>query len=58
MIIGCGRKGLPRVYDGHKFIEEMREALDAWNARLRAIAPPPSANVVAFGGPRGVTCLT
>jgi integrase len=41
MVIGHGRKGLQRVYDQHKFIDEMREALEAWNARLRAIANPP-----------------
>jgi integrase len=46
MVIGHGRKGLQRVYDQHSFIDEMREALEAWNARLRAIANPPPANVV------------
>jgi integrase len=47
MVIGHGRRGLQRVYDQHKFIDEMREALDSWNARLRAIVNPPPANVVA-----------
>jgi hypothetical protein len=37
MIIGHGRKGLQRVYDQHQYIEEMREALEAWNARLMEI---------------------
>jgi integrase len=50
MVIGHGRKGLQRVYDQHKFIDEMREALEAWNARLRAIVNPPSASVVTLGG--------
>jgi hypothetical protein len=45
-VIGHGRKGLQRVYDQHKFIDEMREALEAWNARVRAIVSPPAANVV------------
>jgi integrase len=36
MVIGHGRKGLQRIYDQHKFIDEMREALTAWNERLRA----------------------
>jgi integrase len=53
MVIGHGRKGLQRVYDQHKFIDEMREALEAWNARLRAIVEPPPANVVALAE-RGV----
>jgi integrase len=50
MVIGHGRKGLQRVYDQHKFVDEMREALEAWNARLRAIVNPPPANVVALVG--------
>jgi integrase len=50
MVIGHGRKGLQRVYDQHKFIDEMREALEAWNARVRAIVNPAPANVVTFAG--------
>jgi integrase len=45
-VIGHGRRGLQRIYDQHKFVDEMREALEAWNARLRAIVTPPSANGV------------
>jgi integrase len=37
MVIGHGRKGLQRIYDQHRFVEEMREALTAWNARLRLV---------------------
>jgi integrase len=37
MIIGHGRKGIQRVYDQHAYVEEMREALEAWNALLREI---------------------
>jgi integrase len=50
MVIGHGRKGLQRVYDQHKFVDEMREALEAWNARLRAIVSPPQVNVVPLAG--------
>jgi len=50
MVIGHGRRGLQRVYDQHKFVEEMREALEAWNARVRAIVNPPPANVVPPAG--------
>ena len=46
MVIGHKRKGIVGVYDLHKFIDEMREALEAWNARLRSIISPPPANVV------------
>jgi integrase len=49
MVIGHARKGLQRVYDQHRFIDEMREALDRWALSLRAIVNPPStANVVAL----------
>ena len=27
MVIGHGRKGLQRVYDQHRYVEEMREAI-------------------------------
>ena len=45
-IIGHAAKGLARVYDQHRYLDEMREALDAWAARLQAIIDPPPANVV------------
>jgi integrase len=48
MVIGHGRKGLQRVYDQHKYVDEMREALALWSAKLRAITTPPPANVVAM----------
>jgi integrase len=50
MVIGHGRKGLQRIYDLHAFVDEMREALEAWNAKLRSIVNPPPTNVVAFAG--------
>jgi hypothetical protein len=40
MIIGHGRKGLQRVYDQHRYIAEMREALTKWNERLLEIVEP------------------
>jgi integrase len=46
-ILGHGAKGIQRVYDLHKFQEEMTEALDAWALRLRVIVEPQmSRNVV------------
>jgi integrase len=46
MIIGHGRKGLQRVYDQHRYVDEMREALELWATRLRDIVTPPPENVV------------
>jgi integrase len=48
MVIGHGRQGLQRVYDQHRYVDEMREALTLWAARLRSIVEPPPANVVAI----------
>ena len=46
MVIGHGKKGLARVYDQHEYWDEMREAMNAWAARLRSIVDPPPGNVV------------
>jgi hypothetical protein len=46
MALGHGRKGLQRVYDRHRYQDELREALTLWSARLRDIVEPPLANVV------------
>lgn len=46
MVIGHGRRGIQRVYDQHRYVEEMREALTLWAARLRDIVQPAPANVV------------
>jgi integrase len=40
------RPGIKGVYDKHQYLDEKREALTLWNARLRAIVEPPPANVV------------
>jgi integrase len=47
LVIGHGKRGLDRVYEQHKFEAEIREALEAWQAKLRAIVSP-SDNVVAL----------
>jgi integrase len=52
MVIGHGRKGIQRVYDQHGYEAEMREALEAWAARLRSIVEPPPPNVVQLGDRR------
>jgi integrase len=46
LVIGHTLKGLSRVYDQHAYLDERREALEAWVARLREIVEPPPANVV------------
>jgi integrase len=46
MIIGHARKGMARVYDQHRYLDEMREAAEAWAALLHAIIEPPPPNVV------------
>ena len=43
------RPGIKGVYDKHQYLDEKREALTLWNARLRSIVEPPPANVVALG---------
>jgi integrase len=46
MVIGHGRKGLQRVYGQHRYVDETREALELWAARLRDIVTPPPDNLV------------
>jgi len=45
MVLGHGRTGLQRVYDQHRYQDELRTALTRWAARLRSIVAPPPANV-------------
>jgi integrase len=44
-VLGHAKKGLLRVYNQHRYLDEMREALGAWATLLRGIVSPPS-NVV------------
>jgi integrase len=48
MVIGHGRQGLQRVYDQHRYVDEMRDAQQQWALRLSSIVEPPPANVVAL----------
>jgi len=45
------RPGIAGTYDRHSYIDEKRDALIAWGAKLRSIAEPApaSSNVVRFG---------
>jgi integrase len=40
------RPGIKGTYDKHEYLDQKREALTLWNARLRSIVSPPPANVV------------
>ena len=40
------RPGIKGVYDQYQYLDEKREALELWGARLRSIVEPPPANVV------------
>ena len=44
------RPGIKGAYDKYEYLEEKREALTLWNARLRSIIEPPPANVVPLAG--------
>lgn len=46
LVIGHARPGLSAVYDRHEALDERREALDLWAARLRSIVTPPPKNLV------------
>jgi len=46
MVVGHARRGLQRVYDMHRYQDEIRGALERWSARLRSIVEPPPANMV------------
>ncbi|WP_027523243.1 site-specific integrase [Bradyrhizobium sp. Ec3.3] len=42
------RPGIKGVYDLHDYLDEKREALELWAARLRDITQPPPQNVIAI----------
>ena len=44
------RPGIKGVYDQYQYLDEKREALTLWNARLRSIVEPPPANVIELRG--------
>jgi integrase len=46
MVIGHGKRGLGRVYDQHRYLDEIREALELWAGLLRDIVTPPPENIV------------
>ena len=52
LVIGHSRKGIEANYDMHRFADEKREALEAWQALLRSIARPTTASNVTKLKPR------
>jgi Arm DNA-binding domain/Phage integrase family len=52
MVLGHGRRGLQRIYDQHRYVDEIRDALERWAGKLRSIveptSPAPPAKVVAL----------
>ena len=46
LVIAHARPGLHKVYDQHSYLDEKRQCLDLWAARLRGIAEPAPDNVV------------
>jgi integrase len=52
LVIGHARPGLHQVYDQHRYLDEKRDALDQWAARLRSIVEPLPANVVRLEAAR------
>jgi len=48
------RSGIKRTYDHHDYLDEKREALELWSARLRSIVEPPepAPNVIEFPAAR------
>ena len=52
MILGHAKRGLARIYDEHRYEEEMRAAYEAWADLLRRLVSPlPADNVVAMPKP-------
>ena len=53
LVIGHAQKGLHAIYNQHDFLDERREALELWAAKLRSIVTPPPENVLPMKRARG-----
>ena len=51
-ILAHARPGIKRTYDRYGYLDEKREALQLWAARLRSIVSPSPANVVSLHAER------
>jgi integrase len=45
LVIAHTQKGLHKVYDQHKYLDEKRHALELWACKLRDIVEPPPSNI-------------
>lgn len=45
LVIGHAQAGVKGIYDRYEYLDEKREALELWQARLRDIVQPPPDNV-------------
>ena len=52
LVIAHTKQGLHKVYDQFAYLDEKREALALWAARLRSIVEPAPANVIEFAAVR------
>jgi integrase len=52
LVIAHTKPGLHRVYDQHSYLDEKRDALEKWAARLRTILEPAPDNVVPIASGR------
>jgi integrase len=48
LILAHAKQGLHKIYDQYAYLDEKREALELWAARLKLIVDPPASNVVAL----------
>jgi hypothetical protein len=54
LIIAHTRTGLHKVYDLYAYLDEKRQCLELWSARLKAIVEPLPPNVIAVEKKRAV----
>jgi integrase len=48
LILAHAKPGLHKTYDQYAYLDEKREALELWAARLKLIVDPPASNVIAL----------
>jgi integrase len=48
LILAHAQSALHKTYDQYAYLDEKRQALELWAARLKLIVDPPSANIIAL----------
>jgi integrase len=51
-VLAHARPGIKGTYDLYDYLDEKREALEMWAARLRSIVEPPPANIITLSQAR------